>query len=187
MARILLGVTGGIAAYKACELIRLLVVAGHDVLPLPTRGAERFVSSETHYALARATPPADPYPHLQAAELLVVAPLTANTMARLAHGHADDLLTEAALAHDGPVIVAPAMNTQMWIHPATQANLETLRSRGVHVIGPATGELGEGQVGIGRMAEPEEIAAAAMGLLGGASPTRSASRAQRRRQRGRHA
>ena len=173
MARILLGVTGGIAAYKACELIRLLVVAGHDVLPLPTRGAERFVSSETLYALARATPPADPYPHLQDADLLVVAPLTANTMARLAHGHADDLLTEAALAHDGPVIVAPAMNTQMWIHPATQANLETLRSRGVHVIGPATGELGEGQVGIGRMAEPEEIAAAAMGLLGVASTTRS--------------
>ena len=173
MARILLGVTGGIAAYKACELIRLLVVAGHDVLPLPTRRrrALRLVGDALCARAGDAAGRSVSAP--PGAELLVVAPLTANTMARLAHGHADDLLTEAALAHDGPVIVAPAMNTQMWAHPATQANLETLRSRGVHVIGPATGELGEGQVGIGRMAEPEEIAAAAMGLLGGASPTRS--------------
>ena len=168
MARILLGVTGGIAAYKACELVRLLVGAGHDVLPLPTRGAERFVSAETLYALARTTPPVDPYPHLQDADLLVVAPLTAHTMARLAHGLADDLLTEAALAHAGPTVVAPAMNTQMWMHPATQANLEVLRSRGVHVVGPATGELAEGQVGIGRMAEPAEIAGAVAALLDGA-------------------
>ena len=96
VARIVLGITGGIAAYKACEIIRLLVGAGHDVLPLPTRGAERFVAAETFYALARTTAPADPYPHLQRADLLVVAPLTAHTMARLAHGLADDLLTEAA-------------------------------------------------------------------------------------------
>src|SRR5215510_14879731 len=109
MARILLGVTGGIAAYKACELIRLLVRAGHDVLPIPTRGAERFVAAETLFALARTTPPVDPYPHLERAVLLVIAPLTANTMARLAHGHADDLLTEAALAHPGPILLAPAM------------------------------------------------------------------------------
>ena len=127
MARIVLGITGGIAAYKACELIRLLVAAGHDVLPLPTPGAERFVAAETFYALARSAKPDNPYPHLQRADLLVIAPLTANTMARLAHGLADDVLTEAALAHDGPVLVAPAMNTRMWEHPATQANLELLR------------------------------------------------------------
>ena len=122
MARILLGITGGIAAYKACELTRLLVKAGHDVLPLPTRGAERFVRAETFFALARKSPSTDPYPHLEHADLLVIAPLTANTLAKLAHGLADDLLTEAALAHRGPVLVAPAMNTRMWEHPATQAN-----------------------------------------------------------------
>ena len=157
MARIVLGITGGIAAYKACELIRLLVTAGHDVLPLPTRGAARFVAPETFYALARISTPADPYPHLQRADLLVVAPLTAHTMARLAHGLADDVLTEAALAHDGPVLVAPAMNTRMWEHPATRANHELLLARGVEVIGPGSGELAEGEVGVGRMAEPEEI------------------------------
>src|SRR5687767_4206352 len=116
MARILLGVTGGIAAYKACELVRVLVRAGHDVTPIATTGAERFVSTETLWALARKTRPADPYPHLQDADVLVVAPLTANTLARLAHGLADDLLTETALAHRGPLVVAPAMNTAMWEH-----------------------------------------------------------------------
>ena len=166
MARVLVGVTGGIAAYKACELIRLLVVAGHDVLPIPTRSAERFVAPETLYALARVTPPGRPVPAPgQHADLLVVAPLTANTLARLAHGLADDLLTEAALAHAGPTLVAPAMNTRMWLHPATQANLETLLGRGVQSSGPATGELAEGEVGIGRMAEPEEIAHAVAELL----------------------
>lgn len=168
MARILLGVTGGIAAYKACELTRLLVRAGHDVLPLVTRGAERFVAAETFFALARRERPEDPYPHLLRADALVVAPLTAHTLARLAHGLADDLLTEAALAHRGPVLVAPAMNTRMWEHPATQANLEILRSRGVVVIGPADGELAEGEVGPGRMAEPGEIAAVVERLLTGA-------------------
>jgi phosphopantothenoylcysteine decarboxylase / phosphopantothenate---cysteine ligase len=166
VARIVLGITGGIAAYKACELIRLLVTAGHDVLPVPTRGAERFVAAETFYALARTSAPADPYPHLQRADLLVVAPLTAHTMARLAHGLADDVLTEAALAHTGPVLVAPAMNTRMWEHPATRANLELLVARGVEVIGPGSGELAEGEVGMGRMAEPEEIAARVEQLLG---------------------
>ena len=121
MARILLGVTGGIAAYKACTLVRLLVRAGHDVYPLVTAGAERFVSAETFFALARKPQSDDPYPHLQRADVLVVAPLTANTLARLAHGLADDLLSEAALAHSGPVLVAPAMNTRMWAHTATQA------------------------------------------------------------------
>lgn len=169
MARILLGVTGGIAAYKACELIRLLMSAGHDVLPIPTRGALRFVASETLFALARTTPPVEPYPHLERADLLVIAPLTAHTMARLAHGHADDLLCEAALAHDGPIVLAPAMNTRMWLHPATQSNLELLVARGAHVIGPARGELAEGEVGVGRMAEPGEITARVEEILGGAA------------------
>ena len=150
MARILLGITGGIAAYKACELVRLLVKAGHDVLPLPTRGAERFVSAETFFALARKSESTDPYPHLERADLLVIAPLTANTLAKLAHGLADDVLTEAALAHRGPVLVAPAMNTRMWEHEATQANADTLRSRGVELIGPEAGELAEGEVGLGQ-------------------------------------
>src|SRR4051794_28223151 len=166
MARVLVGVTGGIAAYKACDLVRLLVKAGHDVVPLVTRGADRFVRRETFEALARRSPrDAGPYPHLERADLLVIAPLTANTLARLAHGLADDVLTEAALAHDGPVLVAPAMNHRMWAHPATQANAELLRSRGVELIGPEEGELAEGETGIGRMAEPEAIAARCEELL----------------------
>lgn len=169
MARILLGVTGGIAAYKACTLVRLLVRAGHDVHPLVTRGAERFVSAETFFALARKQQSAEPYPHLERADVLVVAPLTANTLARLAHGLADDVLTEAALAHSGPVLVAPAMNARMWAHPATRANVAILRDRGVEFIGPAEGELAEGEVGLGRMAEPEDIAARLEEILAQAS------------------
>src|SRR5512134_2559589 len=151
MARILLGVTGGIAAYKACELLRLLVKAGHEVVPLPTSGAERYVSRETFTALARGRATEDPYPHLARADLLVVAPCTANTLAKLAHGLADNVLTEAALAHRGPVLVAPAMNPRMWSHPATQRNAELLRARGVELIGPADGETAEGEWGVGRM------------------------------------
>ena len=164
-----MGVTGGIAAYKACELVRLLVQAGHDVTPITTRGAERFVAAETFWALARKTPPADPYPHLADADLLVVAPLTANTTARLAHGLADDLLTETALAHGGPLLLAPAMNTAMWEHPATRANIALLVERGAEVVGPAEGELAEGLVGQGRMAEPAEIARRIAGLLEGST------------------
>ena len=171
MARILLGVTGGIAAYKACTLVRLLVRAGHDVHPLLTRGAERFVSGETFFALARKAPDSEPYPHLRRADLMVVAPLTAHTLARLAHGLADDLLTEAALAHDGPLVVAPAMNARMWANPATQANLAVLRGRGVEVLGPGEGELAEGDEGLGRMVEPEEIAARLEELLGRSEDT----------------
>ena len=166
MARILLGVTGGIAAYKACTLVRLLVRAGHEVHPVLTASAERFVAAETFAALARRAPSNEPYPHLGHFDLFVVAPLTANTLARLAHGLADDVLTEGALAHTGPVLVAPAMNTRMWQHAATQQNLATLRARGVHVIGPSEGELAEGEEGVGRMAEPEEIAARVETLLG---------------------
>ena len=169
MARIVLGITGGIAAYRACELTRLLVRGGHDVLPVPTPGAERFVAARTFLALARKGPVDDPYPHLAQADLLVVAPLTANTLAKLAHGLADNVLTEAALAHRGPFLVAPAMNTRMWEHPATQANLMLLRSRGVDVIGPEVGELAEGDVGAGRMADPVAIAARIEELLAGPS------------------
>ncbi len=165
MARIVLGITGGIAAYKACELTRLLVRAGHDVLPLPTPGAERFVSAETFLALARKERTDDPYPHLARADVFVVAPLTANTLAKLALGLADNVLTEAALAHRGPFLAAPAMNTRMWEHPATQENVATLRSRGIEIIGPEAGELAEGEVGVGRMAEPAAIAARVEELL----------------------
>jgi phosphopantothenoylcysteine decarboxylase / phosphopantothenate---cysteine ligase len=166
VARVLLGVTGGIAAYKACELVRLLVKGGHEVVPLVTPGAEEFVRAQTFFALARRSPAEDPYPHLTRADLLVVAPATANTLAKLAHGLADNLVTEAALAHRGPILVAPAMNPRMWSHPATRANVEALRSRGTHVVGPDEGELAEGEWGLGRMAEPEVIYARARALLG---------------------
>jgi phosphopantothenoylcysteine decarboxylase / phosphopantothenate---cysteine ligase len=158
VSRILLGVTGGIAAYKACELTRLLVKAGHEVIPLVTPGAERFVRAETFEALARRPLVEDAYQHLTRADLLVVAPCTANTLAKLAGGISDNPLTEAALAHRGPVLIAPAMNPRMWTHPATRANVETLLGRGVELVGPDEGETAEGEWGVGRMAEPPEIA-----------------------------
>jgi phosphopantothenoylcysteine decarboxylase / phosphopantothenate---cysteine ligase len=169
MARILLGVSGGIAAYKACEVCRLLVQGGHEVVPLVTPGAERFVTAETFRALARRPAGDDVYLHLTRADLLVVAPCTANTLAKLAHGLADNVLTEAALAHRGPVLVAPAMNPRMWSHSATRANAEALRARGVVLIGPDEGETAEGELGVGRMVEPEEIVRAAEELLAGKS------------------
>jgi phosphopantothenoylcysteine decarboxylase / phosphopantothenate---cysteine ligase len=172
MSRVLLGVTGGIAAYKACELCRLLVKDGHEVVPLVTQGAERFVTEETFRALARRPPGDDVYLHLTRADLLVVAPCTANTLAKLAHGLADNVLTEAALAHRGPVLVAPAMNPRMWSHPATRANAEALHSRGVVLVGPDEGETAEGELGVGRMAEPEEILRAARDVLHGTGPLR---------------
>jgi phosphopantothenoylcysteine decarboxylase/phosphopantothenate--cysteine ligase len=169
---VLLGVSGGIAAYKACEVCRLLVKAGHDVVPLVTPGAERFVTAETFRALARRPAAEDVYLHLTRADLLLVAPCTANTLAKLAHGLADNVLTEAALAHRGPTVVAPAMNPRMWSHPATRANTEVLRTRGVVLVGPDEGETAEGELGVGRMAEPEEIVAAVEELLLGRSPLR---------------
>jgi phosphopantothenoylcysteine decarboxylase/phosphopantothenate--cysteine ligase len=172
MARVLLGVSGGIAAYKACEVCRLLVKGGHDVVPLVTPGAERFVTAETFRALARRPPAEDVYLHLTRADLLLVAPCTANTLAKLAHGLADNVLTEAALAHRGPTLVAPAMNPRMWAHPATRTNAETLTGRGVVLVGPDEGETAEGELGVGRMAEPEEIVAAAEELLTGKSGLR---------------
>jgi len=171
MSRVLLGVTGGIAAYKACELTRLLVKQGHEVIPLVTPGAQRFVTEETFLALARRPAHDDLYPHLTRADLLVVAPCTANTLAKLAHGIADNVLTEAALAHRGPVLVAPAMNPRMWAHPATRANVEALIARGIELIGPDEGELAEGEWGVGRLAEPEEIAARVAQLLAPGSLT----------------
>jgi len=165
MARILLGVSGGIAAYKACELTRLLVKGGHEVVPLVTSAAERFVRAETFEALARRSPSESRYPHLAHADLFVVAPCTANTLAKLAHGLADNVLTEAALAHRGPMLVAPAMNPRMWAAPATRENAALLERRGVHLVGPDEGEMAEGEWGVGRMVEPAEIAARAAQLL----------------------
>jgi phosphopantothenoylcysteine decarboxylase/phosphopantothenate--cysteine ligase len=166
MARVLVGITGGIAAYKACDLVRLLVKGGHEVVPLVTPGADRFVRTDTFFALARRSPAEDLYAHLTRADLLVVAPLTANTLAKLAHGLADNLVAEAALAHRGPVLLAPAMNPRMWANAATQANLETVRSRGAEIVGPDEGETAEGEWGLGRMAEPEEIYRRCRELLG---------------------
>ncbi len=123
----------------------------------------------TFRALARRGAAEGPFPHLERADLLVVAPLTANTLAKLAHGLADNVLTEAALAHTGPVLLAPAMNPRMWAHPATAANVETLRARGAELVGPEAGDTAEGEHGVGRMAEPEAIAARVDALLGGGS------------------
>src|SRR5919206_309626 len=158
MARVLLGVSGGIAAYKACEICRLLVKGGHDVVPFVTPAAECFVTAETFRALARRPPAEDVYLHLTRADLLLVAPCTANTL--------------AALAHRGPVLVAPAMNPRMWSHAATRANAETLRGRGVVLVGPDEGETAEGELGVGRMAEPAEIVRVAEELLAGSGPLR---------------
>src|SRR6476619_1848580 len=165
MSRVLLGVTGGIAAYKACELCRLLVKEGHDVVPLVTPGAERFVTAETFRALARRPPQDDVYLHLTRAYVLVVAPCTANTLAKLAHGRSDSVLTEAALAHRGPVLVAPAMNPRMGAAAATRTNVATLVQRNVEFVGPDEGEMAEGEWGVGRLAEPDQIAARIEQLL----------------------
>jgi len=165
MARVLLGVTGGIAAYKAAELMRLLVKAGHEVTPILTAEAETFVTAKTFEALARREAPTELYPHLVQADLLVIAPLSANTLAKLAHGLADNVLTQTALAFDGPVVAAPAMNPRMWAHRATRENVAKLRERGVVLVGPDEGELAEGEWGVGRMSEPDEIFARAKALL----------------------
>jgi len=170
MARVLLGVTGGIAAYKACELCRLLVKAGHEVTPVLTPDTERFVTAHTFEALARRETPRDLYPHLVDADLLVIAPLSANTLAKLAHGLADNVLTQLGLAFRGPILAAPAMNVRMWEHPATQANAATLAERGVELVGPAEGELAEGEHGPGRMVEPDELFARVQEILGQSGP-----------------
>ena len=184
---VLLGVTGGIAAYRACELVRLLVRAGLRVQVALTPAAERFVGETTFAGLSRrpvlvdrAAPGPTIYPHLEAARaaaVTCVAPCSANTLAKLAHGLADNVVTESVLAAAGRLVVAPAMNARMWLHPATQANAETLRARGVTLVGPEHGELAEGELGPGRLAAPETIAAAVLGQL---EPRRTGSLAGRR-------
>jgi phosphopantothenoylcysteine decarboxylase/phosphopantothenate--cysteine ligase len=165
MARVLIGVTGGIAAYKAAELTRRFVKAGHEVTPMLTAEAETFVSSKLFEALARREAPRELYPHLVEADLLVIAPLSANTLAKLAHGLADSVLTQTALAFEGPIVAAPAMNPRMWRAAATRANVELLRARGIELLGPDEGETAEGELGVGRMVEPEEIFAACESIL----------------------
>jgi len=166
---IVVGVTGGIAAYKAVQLVRLLVKDGHDVHVVPTENALRFVGQPTWEAISRNPVTTSVHDDVasvrhvalgQCADLVVIAPATANTMAKMAAGLADDLLGTTLLATTAPVVIAPAMHTEMWRHPATQANVSTLIERGVHMIGPVSGELTGGDSGPGRMAEPEDIHAA---------------------------
>jgi phosphopantothenoylcysteine decarboxylase / phosphopantothenate---cysteine ligase len=181
MARVLLGVTGGIAAYKAVELVRLATKAGHAVRVIQTRTSLEFVGRATFEGVtgapvlvdefepdpARGAFPGDPVPehdpisHLELVarcDVLCVAPASANTIAKLAHGLADNLLSSAALANTAPLVVAPAMNNRMYEHPATQRNLELLRERGARIVAPGTGSLAsKGEWGVGRLAEPPEI------------------------------
>jgi len=164
--RVVLGVSGGIAAYKACELLRRFTESGHDVTVVPTAAALEFVGAPTWAALSGKPVATDvwtgvhevPHVHIgQTADLVVVAPATADIMAKAAHGLADDLLTNTLLTARCPVVFAPAMHTEMWEHAATQANVATLRSRGVVVIEPAEGRLTGADTGKGRLPEPEEI------------------------------
>jgi phosphopantothenoylcysteine decarboxylase/phosphopantothenate--cysteine ligase len=189
LARILLGVSGGVAAYKALELVRLATKAGHSVRVLQTPASERFVGKASFEGLTgapvliseferdpargafpdQAAPAHDPISHLELvrnADAFLIAPATANTIAKLAAGQADSLLTTAALAATCPVLVAPAMNDAMYANAATQANLETLRSRGITILEPATGALGsKGEWGKGRLREPAELLAAVEALV----------------------
>jgi phosphopantothenoylcysteine decarboxylase / phosphopantothenate---cysteine ligase len=165
--RVVLGVSGGIAAYKAVELLRQLTETGHDVRVVPTASALEFVGAPTWAALSGKPVTASTWddvhevPHVrigQEADVVVVAPATANLLAKAAHGLADDLLTNTLLTARCPVVLAPAMHTEMWEHPATQANVATLRSRGVIVVEPAVGRLTGADSGKGRLPEPEELA-----------------------------
>ncbi|MFB3979791.1 bifunctional phosphopantothenoylcysteine decarboxylase/phosphopantothenate--cysteine ligase CoaBC [Microbacterium proteolyticum] len=171
---VVVGVTGGIAAYKTVTLVRLLVKAGHDVHVVPTDDALRFVGLPTWEALSRNPVTTSVHEDVarvrhvalgQSADLVIVAPATANTLASMAAGLASDLLGTTLLATTAPVVVAPAMHTEMWRHPATVHNIEVLQARGVHVVGPADGALTGGDSGPGRMSEPEEIATAALALV----------------------
>ena len=173
-SRVVLGVTGGIAAYKAVEICRRLVDAGAHVAPILTEGALRFVGRTTFDALASEKAHVslfdddDPIPHTtlgQSADLIVVAPATARVLGLYAAGISDDLLTCTLLASRAPVLVAPAMHTEMWEHAAVQDNLATLRRRGVHVVEPETGRLAGGDLGAGRLADPAVVVAAAEAIL----------------------
>jgi phosphopantothenoylcysteine decarboxylase/phosphopantothenate--cysteine ligase len=198
LSRLLFGVTGGIAAYKMLETARLAIKAGHSVRVIQTPASLRFVGSASFSGITGApvltgefdedplrgaypgesTPERAPISHLalvEHADLYLIAPASANTIAKLAHGHADNLVTTAALAAPCPVLLAPAMNNRMYVHPAVQANLELLSARGITAVGPGTGELAShGEQGIGRMAEPAELLAAierSLGGDGGEAPT----------------
>ena len=165
---VLLGVSGGIAAYKACEVVRRLRDAGAEVRVALTENAERFVTALTFQALS-----GQPVRHglwdaeaemgmghlelARWADAILIAPASADTLAKLAHGFAGDLLSTLCLAASAPLAVAPAMNHRMWLHPATQANVATLRARGVAILGPADGPLAEGESGPGRMLEPQQL------------------------------
>ncbi len=173
-ARVVLGVTGGIAAYKACELLRRFTESGYDVTVVPTASALRFVGAATWEALSGRSVATEVFddvrgvPHVRLgrqADLVVVAPATANALAKAAHGLADDLLSATLLTARCPVVFAPAMHTEMWEHPATQANVATLRSRGTVVLDPASGRLTGSDTGAGRLPEPGEIYAAALEAL----------------------
>jgi phosphopantothenoylcysteine decarboxylase/phosphopantothenate--cysteine ligase len=194
VARVLLGVSGGIAAYKAVELVRLATADGHAVRVIQTPNSLKFVGKATFEGVtgapvmvdeferdpARGAFPGDPAPdhdpisHLELVrrcDVLCVAPASANTLAKLAHGLADNLLTSAALAASAPLVVAPAMNDRMWEHPATRANLETLRHRGAAIVEPGRGRLAsKGEWGVGRLAEPPEILAAIEAALRAGRP-----------------
>src|SRR5881398_1908209 len=172
--RVVVGVAGGIAAYKSCELVRLLTESGHAVRVIPTASALRFVGAATWAALSGQPVAADVWddvhevPHVrlgQTADLVVVAPATADLMARAAAGRSDDLLTATLLTARCPVIFAPAMHTEMWEHPATQANVAALRERGAIVLEPAVGRLTGADTGAGRLPEPTDIYDAAMLVL----------------------
>jgi phosphopantothenoylcysteine decarboxylase/phosphopantothenate--cysteine ligase len=183
--RVVLGVSGGIAAYKAALLLRLFTESGHDVRVVPTAAALEFVGAPTWAALSGHPVSSSVWdgvhevPHVrlgQEADLVVVAPATADLLAKAAHGLADDLLTNTLLTARCPVLLAPAMHTEMWDHAATRANVETLRSRGVVVLDPDSGRLTGADTGSGRLPEPERIFAVAAGLLARGSADRMAWR-----------
>jgi phosphopantothenoylcysteine decarboxylase/phosphopantothenate--cysteine ligase len=168
MARVLLIVGGGIAAYKSLELVRLLKKAGHGVTPVLTKGGEHFVTAMSLGTLAESAVHSSLWElkdeveigHIQlsrSADFILVAPATADILAKMAGGHADDLASTLLLATDKPVVVAPAMNVRMWLHPATARNVQQLVDDGVKVIEPAKGDMACGEHGPGRLPEPEQI------------------------------
>jgi phosphopantothenoylcysteine decarboxylase / phosphopantothenate---cysteine ligase len=208
MARILLGVTGGIAAYKALELVRLATAAGHALRVVQTPTSRRFVGRASFAALTGAPvlvsefehdpargafpgqrpPPYQPLSHLELvgnADVFLIAPASANTIAKLAAGLADNLLSSCALAATCPVLLAPAMNSYMYEHPAVRANLKTLRERGARIVEPGTGRLASaGEQGVGRLAEPGQLLAACEAALADQGPTRVGESVEGRHQRG---
>ena len=173
--RVVVGITGGIAAYKAVSVVRSLALAGHEVRVVATPSALRFVGAPTLEAISHHPVATEIFEHVdevthvalgQSADVVVVAPATANSIAKLAHGIADDLLGTTVLASRAPLVLAPAMHTEMWEHPATRANVATLRDRGAVIVGPGEGRLTGSDSGPGRMAEPDEIVAAVLAAAG---------------------